>query len=192
VIQMLKSFADKFTLYIKENSYITNPEDIEKINYSLQIILNETFKIVILLILFSIIGKLNYFLFSLAILLSTRTFSGGYHSNSTLSCLFSTTIFFLCTSILAPLVPKFNIEVYYILAVISITTFLLKSPCKNKLRPTKNKKRILHFKIISTCLTSFWMIILLFFIHNSSYVNCGFLTILIQLPQLIYLKREGI
>ncbi|WP_446899771.1 accessory gene regulator B family protein [Clostridium sp. LBM24168] len=187
---MVKALADKITLYIKENSYIKDTDNIEKINYSVQVLVNETFKLIVLFILFTILGKLNYFLFSFMILFSTRTFSGGYHSSSTLMCLFWTTVFFLFTSIICPLIPVFNIGIYYILALVSITTFLLRSPCENKSRPTKNKKRIMYFKIISTCSTIFWMIVLLFFISNKSYLNCGFFTILIQLPQLVYLKRE--
>lgn len=189
---MVKNIADKITLYIKDNSYIKDNDSIEKINYSIQVLVNETFKLLVLFTLFTILGKLNYFLFSLIILLSTRTFSGGYHSSSTLLCLFWTTTFFLFTSIICPLIPVFNAGFYYILALAGITTFLLKSPCENKTRPTRNEKRILHFKIISTCFTVFWMIVLLFFISDDSYLNCGFFTILFQLPQLIYLKREGI
>lgn len=189
---MVKALADKITLYIKQNSYIKNTDDIEKINYSLQVIINESFKTIVLILLFAVLGRLNYFLFSLVILLSTRTFSGGYHSRSTLLCLFWTTVFFTFTVVIGPLIPIFNSKIYYILAIISIITFFLKSPCKNKIRPTKDKRLIFHFKIISTFSTVFWIVILLFFIKDKSYLNCGFLTILIQLPQLIYLKREEI
>ncbi|MBC2581542.1 hypothetical protein [Clostridium sp. DJ247] len=54
---MLKNLANKITYYIETNSDIKSTDDLEKINYSLQAILNETFKIVVLTLKEHIIYK---------------------------------------------------------------------------------------------------------------------------------------
>lgn len=77
---MTHKVCGKITMFISNNSDIKNIDDLEKINYALVTILNEIFKGIILIILFIIVGKLNYFLFSMLILISIRTFSGGFHA----------------------------------------------------------------------------------------------------------------
>ena len=61
---MINEFTYKITSYIEKTSDIKSTDDLEKINYSLQAIFNELFKTVALLLLFLILGKVNYFLFS--------------------------------------------------------------------------------------------------------------------------------
>lgn len=187
---MIMNLALKLTSFIEKNSDIKNNDDLERINYSIQTILSETFKIVILIILFLVLGKINYFLFSMAILFSIRIFSGGCHSNTTIKCLLWSSLFFLITSLIGPFIPKLNILVYYTAALFSITVIFIKSPCPNKNRPIKIQKRRWYYKFISTFFMIFWLIILFFFIKNSTYLNCGFLTILLQILQLIPKKKE--
>ena len=69
---MIHYTISKITTYIEKNSDIKNTQRLEEINYALQAIFNETFKIIILVIAFLIVGKLNYLLFSMFILCSIR------------------------------------------------------------------------------------------------------------------------
>lgn len=187
---MTNKLTYKITSYIEKNSDIKNTDDLEKINYSLQAIFNELFKTVVLLFLFLILGKVNYFLFSVMILFSIRIFSGGYHCNTTIKCLLCSTLLFLGTGLIAPILPKINIAIYYIAGLLSIFIVALKSPYPNKKRPIKNKKRRSTLKIISTFFTIFWVSILLFYIKDISYLNCGFITIILQVIQLIQMRKE--
>ena len=186
---MINKVALKITDYIQKNGNIKNTDDLEKINCSLQAIFNEVFKVVILIILFFIIGKINYFLFSVLILFSIRIFTGGYHCNTTIKCLFYSILLFLVSCLIGSILPKLNSSVYYITALISIFIVILRTPYPNKNRPIKNKKRKRIFKIISTLFTIFWVCILLFYIKDITYLNCGFLTIVLQVIQLIYIKK---
>lgn len=186
---MINKVALKITDYIQKNGNIKNTDDLEKINYSLQAIFNESFKIVILIIIFYILGKINYFLFSVLILFSIRIFAGGYHCNTTMKCLLFSILLFLITCLIGPILPKVNSLVYYIIAFLSIFIVILRTPYPNKNRPIKNKKRKRIFKIISTFFTIFWVCILLFYIKDITYLNCGFLTIVLQVIQLIYIKK---
>lgn len=187
---MINELAHEITSYIEKNSDIENTDALEKINYALQAILSETFKIIVLVIIFSILGKLNYFFFSLLILFSIRTFAGGYHCNTTLSCLLCSTIFFLFTSFMGPALPKLYILIYYIIGVLNIFIVIFNAPFPNKKRPIKNKKRRLILNIISTFLVILWTSILLFYIKDISYLNCGFLTITLEIFQVIPTRKE--
>jgi accessory gene regulator B len=187
---MTNKLAFKLTQYIENNSKFNKIEELEQIQYALTTILNEFFKIIILIVLFSIIGNLNYLLFSMIILLSTRLFSGGLHAKTLLGCLMWTTLFFTLTSIIAPLLPKLSPSIYYILSLLNLAITIIKSPYPNLKRPIKNKKRKQYLKILAISFSMFWTYVLLFYINSSPFLNCGITTILLQSSQLIYTKRE--
>ena len=67
---MTNRLAFKLTRYIENNSKFNTPQELEQIQYALHTILNEVFKIIVLIILFSEIGNLTYLLFSMIILFS--------------------------------------------------------------------------------------------------------------------------
>ena len=121
---MINKLAFKLTCSIENNSNLNKPDELEEIQYALTTILNELFKIIILIVLFSVIGSLKYLLFSMVILLSIRLFSGGLHAKSLLGCLIWTTLFFTLTSIIAPLLPRFNPYIYYILGLINLAVVI--------------------------------------------------------------------
>lgn len=187
---MINKLALKITDYIQNNGNIKDKDDLEKINYSLQAILNESFKIVVLIILFYLFGKINYFLFSMVILFSIRIFSGGYHCKTNIKCLLFSIVLFLITCLIGPILPKVNNLIYYIIALLSIFVVILKAPYPNINRPIKSKKRKRNFKIIATFFTMLWTCILLFYIKDITYLNCGFLTIILQVLQLIHIRKE--
>ncbi|NNU76317.1 accessory gene regulator ArgB-like protein [Clostridium estertheticum] len=187
---MIHKLAVKLTSYIENNSKINKLDELEQIQYAITTILNELFKIVILIILFSVIGKLNYLLFSMLILLSTRLFSGGLHAKTLLGCLIWTTLFFALTSIIAPLLPRLNQSIYYGLSLFNLLVIIVRAPYPNSIRPIKKKKRKQYLKILAISFSIFWTYIILFHINNSSYLNCGLATILLVSSQLIYIKKE--
>ena len=187
---MINNLAFKLTGYIGDNSKFNVPEELEQIQYALHTILNEVFKIIILIILFSVIGNLNYLLFSMLILLSIRIFSGGLHAKTLWGCLMWTTLFFTLTSIIAPVMPKLNLWTYYILSLLNLVVIVIHSPYPNPKRPVKRKKRKQYLKILAISFSIFWTYILLFKMNNSAYLNCGIVTILLQSSQLIYIKKE--
>jgi accessory gene regulator B len=187
---MMNTITYKITKYIQKNSELKNIDDLEKMNYALQTIFNEIFKIIMLIILFRVIGNLNYFLFSMMILLSIRLFAGGLHAHSLLTCLMWTTFFFILTSIIAPLLPKLNPSIYYILSLLNLAIIVIQTPYPNPKRPIKNKKRRQYLKILAISFSIFWTYVLLFKINNSTYLNCGIATILLQSSQLLYIRKE--
>ncbi|WMJ79419.1 accessory gene regulator B family protein [Clostridium sp. MB40-C1] len=188
---MIKELTYKITYYIKENSDIKNNRDLEKIDYSLQAIFNELFKTIVLALLFLILGKINYFLFSVTILFSIRIFAGGYHCNTTIKCLSYSILFFLVSCFIGGSITyKLNTSIYYIIGLLSIFIVALRSPYPNKKRPIKNKKRRYILKIAATFFTILWTYVLLFHIKNADYLNCGFITIVLQVLQLVQIGKE--
>lgn len=188
---MINKLASKFTFYIVNNSKFNKLEECEQIQYALTTILNEFFKIIILIILFGAIGKLNYLLFSMIILLSIRLFSGGIHAKTLLSCLVWTILLFTVTSFIAPQLPKFNPVIYWIVSLFNLVVIIVRAPYPNTKRPIKNKKRKSYLKVIAISFSIIWTYVLLFYINKSAYLNCGIATIILQSSQLIYIKKEG-
>lgn len=189
---MIHELTIKITNYIETNSDIKNEDRLAEINYALQVMFNEILKILILVMLFLALGRLGYFLFSLGILISIRTFSGGYHCNTTLKCLLVSALFFFITSYIGLELPKLSIYVYYLITLISIVIVVSNAPFPNKKRPMRSQKRRFTLKLISIFFTILWTSILLFFIKDSSYINCGFLTILLAIIQIIPIKKGAL
>jgi accessory gene regulator B len=149
-----------------------------------------TYKIRVLRLL-PLLGKINFLLFSMVILFTLRTLVGGSHCDTTLKCLICSTIIFLITSLIGPMLPLFNILFYYTVATLSILIVAIYAPFSSKKRPIKSKKRRRIIKLISIFVTMFWVSILLFYINSSAYLNCGFLTIIIEVFQ-FSLPKKGV
>lgn len=184
---MIDKLALQLTSYICTESY-NNVKDRARIQYGLSVILSEGFKIISLILFFNIIHKENYFYFSLLILLSTRVFAGGVHLKGHLNCLILTTLIFILTSVLAPLIPRLPQVYYLIVGIASFLIALVRAPILSVRRPIKNNKKKLQYKFMAALSVALWTITLLF-LENTPYTNCGFSTILIQNIQLVLVKK---
>lgn len=118
-----------------------------KLDYSIEVLWNELSKLIILLILFSFIGRSKEFIFSFISLLSTRSFSGGVHFKSYKSCLLFSAIFFTTSIILITKINGFILISF--LFVFSLVTMILIAPVISKNRPKYSDKKKLHFKHIA-------------------------------------------
>ncbi|MBW9171759.1 accessory gene regulator B family protein [Clostridium estertheticum] len=79
---------------------------------------------------------------------------------------------------------KLNIQFYIIFFIISFIVALAFAPCRNKKRPLKNK---LILKILSLISLIFWGA-LFFKLSNIQMCNCIFVSILLQIIQVIIIK----
>lgn len=188
---MINEVSSKITNYIENNSGIGDTNSLDRINYALQAILGDLFKFLILSTIFLILGKINFFLFSMIILFSSRIFIGGYHCKSITSCLLTSLILFLITSLIGPMLPRFYTSVYYTVLLLSFLIVIFNAPFPNIKRPIKCKKRRQTLKILSIFSLIFWTTILLFIIDDTTYLNCGFLTIILEVIQIFFLRKES-
>lgn len=186
IIDMLSNIIGN---YIFSNCFVAE-SDKEKIIYALKAILGESIKIIILILVFSIIHRFKFFVFSMSILLSIRTFAGGVHLKTFNECLLFSMVVFIITSLISPMIPKTYNEIYYVIAILDTLSVYFKSPCPSKKRPIKNFNRILSLKIISVIFTIIWFEVLFFYIDDVSLFNCGLATITIQSLQLIFSHKE--
>ncbi|WP_253200765.1 accessory gene regulator B family protein [Clostridium sp. CF012] len=179
--------ALQLTSFICTQAY-NNVKDRARIQYGLSILLSEGFKIVFLVLFFNIIHVQKYFYFSLLVLLSTRVFAGGVHVKGALNCLLLTTLLFIFTSVLAPLMPRL-LAVYYLpVSIASFVIVLIRAPICCVRSPVKDNKKKLQYKYTAALSIVLWTTILLF-LKSPSYINCGFSTILIQNIQLVLVKK---
>lgn len=81
------------SLYINESFSTT---EIEKLKYLKLSFLYESSKFLVMLFLFSLLGYMNEYLASTAILLTIRNFYGGIHLKHYISCFSFTLFFFMC------------------------------------------------------------------------------------------------
>lgn len=185
---MIDRFAASLALTLYENTNISLEES-EQIHYALNVILGEFTKLFLLFIIFMFINKLELFLFSLLVLASIRTFSGGLHLGSNRECLIASLGFFLITCFFTEVTLNLSIIFYYIVAVISIILTFTGSPKPSVYRPILSNTRRLRLKLLSTTSTIIWFFILFFYIKNSHLFKCGFLTIVMQAIQLVKIQK---
>lgn len=157
-----------------------------KIRYGLELLKNEIYKLVILLIFFLCIGKLPEYLFSLAILLPVRIYSGGLHMRSNICCF----VFSFCfTSLSVCIFPLIKTTASFD-AVIYITAFILiavLSPFSSPKKPITTKSRYIFFKGMSCLMCAISIVIFLILYHhgNINFAHVGMWTIFLQSLQLL-------
>jgi accessory gene regulator B len=186
IIDML---SDVIGNYISSNCFI-NESDREKIIYALKSILSESLKVIILILIFFVLHRVKFFIFSISILISIRIFAGGIHLKTFNQCLLFSIFIFLITSLILPMLPKTYNEIYYGIAILDVLMICIKSPCPSKKRPIKNFNRLICLKVLSVFFTIVWLEILFFYTTESSLFNCGLSTITIQSFQLIISHRR--
>lgn len=186
-IKIIDKLVLRLTSFICTEAY-NNVKDRARIQYGLSILLSEGFKIVFLVLFFNIIHNQRYFYFSLLILLSTRVFAGGLHVKGGLNCLLLTTLLFIFTSVIAPLIAELPVVCYLLVGIASFVIVLVRAPICSARSPIKDNKKKLQYKFTAALSIFLWTIILLL-LENPSYVNCGFSTILIQNIQLVLVKK---
>lgn len=184
---MLKLICHFLTEYIGANNKSLTKNDLLKIYYSLQVILGDLSKFIIIFLIFLYLNQLPLFLLSFVILNSTRPLIGGLHCKTFMSCLIFSIIYFLMIVLFSTICPKLNNYFYIIFFIIAFILILKYSPCLNKKRPIKNKKIL---KILSLISLTFWCT-LFFILRNVQICNCIFLSVLIQIIELIIINLKG-
>lgn len=164
---------------------ILSHEELRKMRYGMEVILNEMIKIAILTALFTILNKLNYFLISLVILITIRCFSGGLHFHSNFSCLLFSIIFLTAAAYSPIYLPVGFLRYRYLAMVLSIGAIGALSPIASINRPIRSKRKQRTLKFTAVLFTVFWTYILLFKIQDPGVISCGITTIMLQALQLI-------
>lgn len=163
-----KKLSIKCIDFIKHNTS-TSEDDLEKIHYGIQVIINNLFKLIILLMTAYLLGIFMYTFTAFIIFATLRCFASGVHANSTFQCILCNYILFfgnVYLSINLSYNPLINGTVF----VMSFIFMLLYAPADTEERPLISKKLRRNLKIKSIIFTIvFYTITLL--IKNSIYIN---------------------
>ena len=178
---MIKTLSDILVKKLKKKNDLLTEKDLLKINYSLQVIIGDITKFIILICIFLYLKRLKLFIISFLVFISLRLLAGGRHYRTYIVCLLATIFYFLFIIVLSGLFPKINEINYLVVYIMSFIIMLIYAPCSNIKRPIKNKKIL---KIISLIVLIFWIIIF-DIIPDVSIRNCIFFSIISQSIQLL-------
>lgn len=157
-----------------------------KIRYGLELLKNEIYKLIILLIFFLCIGRFPEYLFSLAILFPVRIYSGGLHMTGNISCF----IFSFCFTVLSVCIfPQIKTTASFDAAIYTVSFLLIAvlAPFSSPKKPITTKSRYIFFKGMSCIMCAISIVILLFLYHqgNMNFAHVGMWTIFLQSIQLL-------
>lgn len=185
---MIRLISTKITEYLRKKNSSLSLTDLMKIDYAIQMILGDLAKLIIISLIFILLNQFPLFLFSYAILFSTRPLAGGIHCKSFLGCLSSSLLHFIIVLVFSILLPKLNNCYYVVFFIISLIIIWIYAPCTNTKKPIRNKIKL---KILSLISFTFWIIIF-FNLSNIKMSNCILVSTLIQISQLIILNIKGV
>ena len=161
---------------------IKREKDLDKvklaeIEYALDGMYRTLSKTIIILFVAYLIGHLKDTIIFMLFYIPIRSFSFGFHANSSIVCLiFSLISFLFLPWIFSGLLIPFAIKIT--LYIICLIVFIIFSPSSTKKRKIKNKEKRIRLKIISSLITVIYFIISLFV--NSRTGNIILCTLLFQ------------
>lgn len=185
---MIKSISTFITEYLGKNNSSLTKTDLLKIQYSLQVVLGDLTKFIIIFLIFLCLKQLPLFFLSFIILNSMRPLGGGIHCKTFSGCLIVSIIYFIIVMLFSTLAPKLTTYFYVVFFIISFILTLRYAPCPNEKRPIKNKEKL---KILSLLSLTFWMI-LFFKLSSTKVCNCILISVCFQTFQFIIVKIKGV
>lgn len=185
---MIKTLSNTISEYLQKNNSSLTRTDLLKIQYTLEVILGDLTKFAIILLIFLIINQISLFLLAFILLISLRPLGGGIHCKSFKSCLIVSIMYFIIIILFSVSFPKLNIYFYMVFFTMSFIIILAYAPCPNEKRPIKNKATL---KILSLISLIFWGI-LFFKLSNIQICNCIFVSIFLQITQIIIANIKGV
>lgn len=163
-----KALSTRCTNFIRKNTS-TSEEDLEKIDYGMQIIIIDIYHSILLFVSAYFLGIFMYTLIAYVFFAILRTFASGVHANSTLTCCIVSFTFFFGNVYLSLNTPK-NIVVISIVFLVSLILIFLYAPADTEERPLVSKKLRKSLKIKSALVVIIFYIAALL-IKSNVYAN---------------------
>ena len=134
-----KVIISKYIYNLIELNY--SEVEIASISYFIEVILSEIEKLIIILAVFTCLGKCNEFIIFLISIGSLRIFIGGFHLKTFISCLTFTMIYFFIAIYVLLQMPISNItfELCFFISLVNIITFA-PIQSKNRLQLLKDER----------------------------------------------------
>lgn len=174
-MQLLSNFIDK-NMDIGER-------DKKLLLFSINCILYDVSKLLLFILIFSLIHRLDLFLYAFVILLPLRMISGGLHFKHYSSCLFFSLGYFLMVTI--PL-AELNVPLYIMLPSLVLCALInvFLGPIRSASRPPLPEAEIMKCKKKTLFATCYGIGLIILFQHTK-FAPVGYWTILLHSMQLV-------
>lgn len=150
---MVDKICDKLMDRVKIKMPEVDEERAEIIRYGFELMIGETPKIVLMIALAALLGKMKYFLISALVICIYRTFSGGIHLKTHIGCIFGTAFLYLGNVYISEALVFTNPiyrNVFYIgVFIFAIAMVSLYAPADTDAVPILRKKDRMKRKILS-------------------------------------------
>ena len=150
---MVDKICNKLMCRVRAKMPEVDNQRAEVIRYGFELIIGEVPKLILMFILAFALGKLKYFLISVAILCPYRTFSGGIHLKTHLGCFIGTNLLYLGNVYMSEWIICSNEYIKYIALILTcifaVAMILLYAPADTETVPILRKKDRAHKKILS-------------------------------------------
>lgn len=164
--------------FITKNLPEKNKEELECIEYGIEIFLINISKMIILFLIALLLGILKYFLICFISINALKLFSGGVHAKKSSTCLLMSIIVFFIP-IYASYLFQFNLTSKILIFIITFISFIKYAPADLEEKPYVNSKNRKILKILS-CVMAIILFLVSIFLTNPIYSNIVFLSIVIN------------
>lgn len=161
---MIKRLVNKVADYF-DSTFNLDEQSRIKLQYSLEVIMGDLSKFIILLIIFTFMNKQIDFIYSSIALIGIRGLTGGLHFKTFIGCLVFSGFFFLLVIYSKNNITLENPEIFALCFGV-VLIFLLFAPITGKTRPVYSDKKIMLFKAISIAFILFHLF--MYFIANGN------------------------
>lgn len=185
---MIKLVINKIGGYCSSELNLNEIDEI-KLKYSLEIILTDLSKFIILLLFFSLIGKSTFFIITFPFLSLLRILTGGLHFKTYFGCLGFSFGFFLLTFFCSIYIHLDDVHIILIL-ILSLISIYTTAPMPSKGRPKYNSKKILKFKALAILLVVFGT--LLFYLTFKSPLLVSYIWVMLFESVQLLISKEVI
>lgn len=153
-VAILKKIIDLILRYLEKNapSAISDESDSTFIRYGIEITLSSILNIVIIISLSVVFHSLLEGVLFLAVFITTRQFTGGFHANTYLRCNIVFSLCFLTALGLYKFVISLPVLIAVVIYIADIVTISIMCPVENLNKPIAGKRQYYRFKIISVFL----------------------------------------
>ncbi|KJF26169.1 hypothetical protein TZ02_15100 [Clostridium aceticum] len=160
-----------------------------KLRYTLEVIINDFSKLIVLFLVFTLLDKQMNFIYSFLALSTLRPFTGGLHFKTYIGCiLFSAAFFYLSIFLVLSIFLDFFITL--VLFIFALLIVILLAPIPSEARPTYSRKKITTFKFLSAMIIVFHLF-MYFFTNKNPYFIHSIWVIVLQCIQLL-LRKGGL
>lgn len=178
--------VDKLQQYF-ENEFNLSSIDSIKLKYSMEVLFNEISKLILLLIIFSILGFITDFLYSVLAILSIRLFTGGIHFKTYTEC-FVFTVFFFSVSIFFKNNVILGTSSLILLLIFTLFIILLFAPIVGNNRPVYSNKKLFKFKCFGATIIIVHIVLACLFTIKHPYIINSTWVFVFQSIQLLIAK----